>query len=196
MNIYKANKLKRFVIDEVHCVSHWGQDFREDYLKLSVLRERYPGVPILGLTATATQQVKADISRLLCLKNALYFQSSFNRPNLFYEIVKKNKNKLTDHIAEMIKENYINKSGIIYCLTKKECEKMCAELKSKFKIKCEYFHAGLPHNKRKEIQRKWMKDECYVIIATVAFGMGINKKDVRFVFHTAFPKSIEAYSQE
>jgi len=196
LNLYNERKLMRFVIDEVHWVSNWGQDFRPDYVKLSQLKDTYPGIPILGLTATATNQVKADICKTLQIEESLCFQSSFNRPNLFYEVRAKQKKFFVSQIAEFIKTKYSNMSGIIYCLSKKECESLSKELSTTYRMKWNYFHAGLSVEKRKKIQKAWMQNEYYIIVATVAFGMGINKKDVRFVIHTSFPKSIEAYSQE
>ncbi|CAI2376828.1 unnamed protein product [Moneuplotes crassus] len=169
-------------------------------MKLCALKESYPDIPILGLTATATNQVKADIKKILKLEDVLYFQSSFNRPNLFYEIKTLKKAKWEEDIAQVCKEHCSfssrKESGIVYCLKKKETESIAKSLKSKYKINCSYFHADLPLEKRNEVQRKWMKNEIQVIIATIAFGMGINKKDVRFVIHCGFPKSIESYIQE
>jgi bloom syndrome protein len=197
-NLYMERKIERFVIDEVHWVSSWGQDFRPDYLKLSVLKENYPDVPILGLTATATNQVKADITKLLKLRNVLYFQSSFNRPNLFYEIRSLNKSKWEEDIATFCKSQIDqgHNSGIIYCIKKKETEDMASFLRNKYKINCTHFHANLSLDKRNEVQKKWMDNKIQIIVATIAFGMGINKKDVRFVIHVGFPKSIESYIQE
>lgn len=180
-NLYMENKVERFVIDEVHCVSSWGQDFRPDYLKLSILKEFYPDVPILGLTATATNQVKADIKKLLNLHSVLYFQSSFNRPNLFYEIRNLKKAKWEEDIAKVCMEQSQDgvsgkrNSGIIYCIRKKETEEMAKVLKAKYKINCAYFHADLSYTKRSEVQEKWMKNKIQIIVATIAFGMGINK---------------------
>ena len=193
-NLYDSGMLKRFVIDEVHCVSHWGQDFRKDYLELKSLRIEYPGVPILGLTATATAQVITDIANILGLKNMIKFQCSFNRPNLFYEVREKVKN-IEDQIFSFVTTKYKFASGIIYCLTIKETESL-TKILSKRGVKCKWFHSKLKDDERAETQRLWMINEIRIIIATVAFGMGINKKDVRFVIHTKFPKSIESYSQE
>jgi len=189
--------IERFVIDEVHCVSHWGQDFRKDYRELSILRVRYPEVPIIALTATATVPVKYDIVDILKLKeNVVYFQSSFNRPNLFYEMRDKSTIKhLAQDILQQIREKFLFKSGIIYCLSRQECEELCRDL-SEHDLKCDFYHARMSDEERKEVQLKWMRNEIHVIIATIAFGMGINKKDVRFVIHTTLPKSLENYAQE
>jgi len=127
--MYANNHIARFVIDEVHCVSHWGQDFRKDYLSLSMLKERFPKTPVLGLTATATIKVKDDINKRLGMKDTIFFQSSFNRPNLFYEIrdKKATKNALDD-LVQMIKARYRGQSGIIYCITRKDCERLAETL--------------------------------------------------------------------
>ena len=193
--LYSIKKLDRFVIDEVHCVSHWGQDFRKDYLNLDILKRKYPTVPLLCLTATATIRVKEDIVKRLGIEREVqYFQSSFNRPNLVYEIRQKGDLKnLEDDLSQLIKGRFNNKSGIIYCISRKDCETLAGNLQKKYKVKCDYYHAELPYNKRKEIQDKWMNNEIQIIIATIAFGMGINKKDVRFVIHYSMPKSLEGY---
>jgi bloom syndrome protein len=194
-DLYQKKSLDRFVIDEVHCVSHWGQDFRKDYLHLNILKQRFPTVPILGLTATATQKVKDDMAKRLGIKeNVYYFQSSFNRPNLTYEIRHCKQLKSIDaDIVHLLKTRFKAKSGIIYCLSRKDCEKLSENLRINHKIPCDFYHAELPYRQRQEIQAKWMKGEIHVIIATIAFGMGINKKDVRFVIHYSMPKSLEGY---
>jgi bloom syndrome protein len=186
------------VIDEVHCVSHWGQDFRKDYLQLDFLKEKYPKVPLLCLTATATIKVKDDIvKRLKIEKDYAFFQSSFNRPNLIYEIRDRKQFKnVNDDLVQMLRTRFRGKSGIIYCISRKECEKLAEVLKRNYQMKCDFYHAELSHAKRKEVQDRWMRDEIQVIIATIAFGMGINKKDVRFVIHYSMPKSLEGYVQE
>ena len=145
--LYRENKIDRFVIDEVHCVSHWGQDFRKDYLHLNLLKQRYPTVPILGLTATATQKVKDDMAKRLGIKNTVYyFQSSFNRPNLIYEIRNKKQLKSIDSdVVNLLQTRFRNKSGIIYCLSRKDCEKLSETLKRNYKIKCDFYHAELPY---------------------------------------------------
>jgi RecQ family ATP-dependent DNA helicase len=132
--LYVQNKIDRFVIDEVHCVSHWGQDFRKDYLHLDILKKRFPEVPILGLTATATQKVKDDMAKRLGItKTVYYFQSSFNRPNLVYEIRPKKQLKSIDSdLVQLLKTRFKNKSGIIYCVSKKDCEKLAETLKRNY----------------------------------------------------------------
>ena len=155
-------------------------------------------MPLLGLTATATIKVKEDMASRLGIKNkVIYFQSSFNRPNLFYEIRNKKsvKNVETD-IAGLLKTRFKNKCGIIYCISRKNCESLAESLKRSHGIKCDFYHADIAYDKRQAIQTKWMQNKIQVIIATIAFGMGINKRDVRFVIHAAAPKSLEGYVQE
>ena len=153
-DLYKIGKIDRFVIDEVHCVSSWGQDFRGDYLELRRLKQDYPNVPILGLTATATIKVKNDIAaRLGIERRVIYFQSSFNRPNLFYEIRNKNKVKNVENdIAELLKDRFRNKSGIIYCTSRKNCETLASNLKRNYGISADYYHAERNNNERQMIQ--------------------------------------------
>lgn len=187
-------KLARFVIDEAHCVSQWGHDFRPDYKRLSVLRDNFPSVPIMALTATATPRVSVDILQQLGLKNAKRFIQSFNRPNLKFEVRLKQKNSL-DEIITLITTNFCNKSGIVYCLSRNECETL-ADLFKKNRIKAAAYHAGMTDEKRAKIQNDWTNNVVKVICATIAFGMGIDKPDVRFVIHFSMPKSIEGYYQE
>ena len=195
--LYNEKLIKRVVIDEAHCVSQWGKDFRPDYLELKKIKEKFPNISILALTATAPKKIIIDVINQLLMKNTLYFQLSYNRPNLFLEV--KNKKLIynpIEDIGKIIIRNYINKTGLIYCNKKSDCENVSNILKTNFKINCEYYHAGLSLNIRKEIQQKWTNDEIKIIIATVAFGMGINKPDVRFVIHYGLPKSFEIYYQE
>lgn len=197
-NCYGNGTVDRFVIDEVHCVSHWGQDFRKDYLLLDTLKKNFPRVPILGLTATATSKVKDDIIVKLGLgDDVVCFQSSFNRPNLNYEIrLKKNLKNVDQDLSDLLKTRFKDRSGIIYCVSRKNCENLAHTLKKKFKISCDHYHAEMKIEDRNAVQASWMKDEIQVIIATIAFGMGINKRDVRFVIHYSIPKSLEGYVQE
>ncbi|OMJ72734.1 hypothetical protein SteCoe_28767 [Stentor coeruleus] len=193
--IYKQGKLNRFAIDEAHCVSQWGREFRSDYLKLSMLRKKFPNVPIITLTGTATEKVRKDVINVLKLKNPQVFLASFNRENLYYEVREKNTSKIVGEITEFIKTNHLKNSGIIYCISKKDCEKLAKDLK-KEGIKSSYYHASMTDKKRSSNQVKWMEGKILVLVATIAFGMGIDKKNVRFVIHYAFPKSIENYYQE
>ncbi|CDW77889.1 dna helicase [Stylonychia lemnae] len=197
-HLYSVGLIDRFVIDEVHCVSHWGQDFRKDYLHLDMLKQRYPTVPLLCLTATATLKVKDDIAkRLRIQQKVICFQSSFNRTNLFYEIRDKKAIKdITVDLVNMLKTRFRGKSGIIYCISKNDCQVLSEKLRRNHDINCDFYHADVPYKQRKLIQERWMKNQIQIIIATIAFGMGINKKDVRFVIHYSMPKSLEGYVQE
>ena len=195
--LYEEGLLKRIVIDEAHCVSQWGRDFRPDYLELKKIKQYFPQVSILALTATAPKRVRDDVILQLSMENTLYFQLSYNRPNLYLEIRNKKLfyNPIED-IAKIIKKYYKNKSGLIYCNSKNDCEKIAKILSKNHNINCDYYHAGLSDIKRSEIQDNWMNDEIKVIVATLAFGMGINKLDVRFIIHYGIPKSFELYYQE
>ncbi|EKX42094.1 BLM RecQ DNA helicase family member, partial [Guillardia theta CCMP2712] len=192
---FQNGKLSRIIIDEAHCVSEWGHDFRPDYKMLGALKSKLPGVQIMALTATATPRVRRDIRNILQINEAYTFMQSFNRPNLRYEVRKKEKKKSAENIATFIKENYPGETGIIYCLSKNRCEEMAAKMQE-FKIKALPYHAGLDDQTRKFNQDQWSNDKTHVIVATIAFGMGINKPDVRFVIHESLPKSMEGYYQE
>ncbi|CAG2167930.1 unnamed protein product, partial [Oppiella nova] len=188
--------LSRFVIDEAHCVSQWGHDFRPDYKRLEILRDEFPTVPIMALTATATQRVRLDILEQLGIQkeSTKWFMQSFNRPNLKFEVRPKKKTSY-DEIQNMIKREFNLQCGIIYCLSRKDCDDLSRKLKADG-VKCNSYHAGLSDNDRKVIQENWIKNKYHVICATIAFGMGIDKADVRFVIHYSMPKSIEGYYQE
>jgi RecQ family ATP-dependent DNA helicase len=193
--LYYANRLERIVIDEAHCVSKWGRDFRSDYLKLCSFRKTYPKVPIIALTATATDKVKEDIVKVMGMNHALIFLSSFNRPNLIYEIRNKDKG-ISEEIAQFIKTKYPTSSGLVYCISKKDCERLAKMLKRNYGIKAKFYHADLKPEKRSAYQAEWMEGRVKVLVATVAFGMGIDKRDVRYVIHYSLPKSLENYYQE
>ncbi|GLT86281.1 hypothetical protein SLE2022_044270 [Rubroshorea leprosula] len=186
--------LARIVIDEAHCVSQWGHDFRPDYQGLGILKQKFPKVPVLALTATATASVKEDVVQALGLVNCIVFQQSFNRPNLWYSVIPKTK-KCVEDIDKFIKENHFDECGIIYCLSRMDCEKVAEKLQE-YGHKAAFYHGTMDSAQRAFVQKQWSKDEINIICATVAFGMGINKPDVRFVIHHSLPKSIEGYHQE
>ncbi|KAJ5287392.1 Bloom syndrome protein [Penicillium angulare] len=195
--LHGRNRLARLVIDEAHCVSQWGHDFRPDYKELGEVRTRFPGVPVMALTATATENVKVDVMHNLKMRGCEVFLQSFNRPNLTYEVRPKGKNdEVLTSIAETIKTSYRNQCGIIYCLSRKTCEEVATVLRDKHHIKSEHYHALLKPEKKASVQKQWQMGKCHVIVATIAFGMGIDKPDVRFVFHHSIPKSLEGYYQE
>ncbi|GMI83623.1 hypothetical protein like AT1G10930 [Hibiscus trionum] len=186
--------LARIVIDEAHCVSQWGHDFRPDYQCLGILKQKFPKTPVLALTATATASVKEDVVQALGLINCIVFRQSFNRPNLWYSVIPKTK-KCVEDIDKFIKENHFDECGIIYCLSRMDCERVAEKLQE-YGHKAAFYHGNMDPAQRAFIQKQWSKDEINIICATVAFGMGINKPDVRFVIHHSLPKSIEGYHQE
>lgn len=196
-NLYRRNKLARLVIDEAHCVSQWGHDFRPDYKELGEVRARLPGVPVMALTATATENVKVDVMHNLKMTGCEVFLQSFNRPNLTYEVRPKGKNdEVLASIAETITTSYKNQCGIVYCLSRKTCEKVAEDLCKKYKLRAKHYHAGMKSEAKAEVQNLWQAGKCHIIVATIAFGMGIDKPDVRFVIHHSIPKSLEGYYQE
>jgi bloom syndrome protein len=193
-DLHSRKRLARIVIDEAHCVSQWGHDFRPDYKALGEVIRQFPSVPIMALTATATQLVQADVMANLGIRGCHKFCQSFNRPNLSYEVCAKGKG-VVNSIADLIKLKYKRKSGIVYCLARKTCEKVAEKLNA-LGVKAHHYHAGMEAAERSEVQKKWQSNEYHVIVATIAFGMGIDKADVRFVIHHSLPKSLEGYYQE
>ena len=195
--LYRRGKLARFVIDEAHCVSQWGHDFRPDYKMLGESRRRYHGVPVMALTATATENVKMDVIHNLGIENCEIYTQSFNRPNLTYEVISKKgvKEGTFQDMLGKIKTTHKNEPGIIYCLSRKDCETVAEKLQ-KERVRAHYYHAGMEADVRAQIQREWQSGKYRVIVATIAFGMGIDKPDVRFVMHHSLPKSLEGYYQE
>ena len=188
----KEIKISFYAIDEAHCISEWGHDFRPEYRRIRSIIEEIETAPIIALTATATPKVQSDIIKNLGMTDATVFKSSFNRPNLYYEI--RDKSDPKRDIIRYIKQNP-GKSGIIYCLSRKKVEEL-AELLNINGIKAAPYHAGMDAKTRSENQDKFLMEEIDVIVATIAFGMGIDKPDVRFVIHYDIPKSIEGYYQE
>ena len=186
-------KLALFAIDEAHCVSQWGHDFRPDYAALSLLAERFAGVPRIALTATADAPTRKDIVERLALEQGRTFVSGFDRPNIHYTIALRNSPK--QQVWKFIQEKHKGECGIIYCISRKKVDEMAAWLCEQG-VNAYPYHAGLSSEVRAENQRKFLRGEQVVMVATIAFGMGIDKPDVRFVVHMNIPKNIEAYYQE
>lgn len=194
-SMHKRGNLARIVIDEAHCVSAWGHDFRPDYKKLGVFKKRYPNVPMMALTATANPRVRIDVVKQLNIYGCKWFLNSFNRPNLKYIVTPKVGPKCIEDLINLIKSKFPNASGIIYCLSRKDCDSVAEKLKQHC-IKAVSYHAGMSDEKREKVQREWITDSFRVVCATIAFGMGIDKPDVRYVMHYSMPKSIEGFYQE
>ena len=193
LDLMKGAKLALFAIDEAHCVSQWGHDFRPEYLQLSVLHERFPEVPRIALTATADPHTRDEIVRRLGLREARIFISSFDRPNIRYTIVEKNDAR--EQLMRFIREQHPGESGIVYCLSRRKVDETAVRLTAEGVAALPY-HAGMDAPTRAANQERFQREDGVVIVATIAFGMGIDKPDVRFVAHLDLPKSIEAYYQE
>ena len=189
----KSVKISFYAVDEAHCISEWGHDFRPEYRRIRPIVDEIGRAPIIALTATATDKVRSDIKKNLGIQDATEFKSSFNRPNLYYEVRPKTKDVDKD-IIRFIKQ-HPGKSGIIYCLSRKKVEELAAILKAN-DIKAAAYHAGLDSGTRTQTQDAFLMEDIDVIVATIAFGMGIDKPDVRFVIHYDIPKSLEGYYQE
>ncbi|KAM9772205.1 ATP-dependent DNA helicase Q1 isoform 2-T2 [Syngnathus typhle] len=191
-----ANLLSRIAVDEVHCCSQWGHDFRPDYKLLGILKRQFPKVPVIGLTATATTSILKDCAKILCVPKPISLTASFNRTNLYYELrAKVTDEALINDIASLIKNRYKDQSGIIYVFSQKDAESVSSELQQRDILTAPY-HASLNPDDKSQTHRKWASGKVQVVVATVAFGMGIDKPDVRFVIHHTMSKSVENYYQE
>lgn len=186
-------RISFYAVDEAHCISEWGHDFRPEYRRIRPIINEIGDAPVIALTATATDKVRLDIKKSLGITDAIEYKSSFNRPNLYYEVRPKT-NDIDKQIIKFIKANH-GKSGIIYCLSRKKVEELAAILQAN-DIKAAAYHAGLDTPTRSDTQDKFLMEDVDVIVATIAFGMGIDKPDVRFVIHYDIPKSLEGYYQE
>lgn len=193
LHLLERAPLALFAIDEAHCVAQWGHDFRADYLNLNILHECFPRVPRIALTATADPRTQAEIAERLNLVNAQKFISGFDRPNIQYRIQQKDKPR--NQVLNFLQTEQAGNSGIIYCLSRKKVEDTAAWLVTQGYNALPY-HAGLPANLRQQHQMRFLREDNVIVVATIAFGMGIDKPDVRFVVHLDMPKSIEAYYQE
>lgn len=189
----KSIKISFYAVDEAHCISEWGHDFRPEYRKIRPIINEIGNAPVIALTATATEKVKTDIKKNLGIPDAVEYKSSFNRPNLYYEVRPKTEN-INKDIIKFIKQ-HSGKSGIIYCLSRKKVEELAEVLRTN-DIKAEAYHAGMEPAMRSQTQDDFIMERIDVIVATIAFGMGIDKPDVRFVIHYDIPKSLEGYYQE
>ncbi|XP_040293777.1 ATP-dependent DNA helicase Q1 [Bufo bufo] len=194
---YQAGRLARIAIDEVHCCSQWGHDFRPDYKTLGILKRQFPNAPLIGLTATATSHVLKDAQKILCVQRPLTFTASFNRPNLFYEVRQKpsSSSDFIEDIVKLINGRYKGQSGIIYCFSQKDSEQVTISLQ-KLGIQAGTYHANMEARDKTKVHTLWTENKIQVVVATVAFGMGIDKPDVRFVIHHTMSKSMENYYQE
>jgi ATP-dependent DNA helicase RecQ len=193
LQLLEASRISVFAIDEAHCVSQWGHDFRPDYLELQVLHERWPDVPRIALTATATQATREEIAIRLKLAGSKLFVSSFDRPNIQYRIVSKNEPK--KQLLQFLRTEHPGDAGIVYCLSRDSTEKIAAFLTDN-DIPALPYHAGLDGGVRADHQARFLREDGLVMVATIAFGMGIDKPDVRFVAHLDMPRSVEGYYQE
>lgn len=195
--MYELDRFVRLVIDEVHCCSTYGNDFRPDYKFLGIMKRLFPKVCILGLTATATQTVIDDVKNILNIQKSILFKSTFNRPNIFYEVREKpsNNEAFIKEISTLINKEFPNQSGIVYTFSQRESEQVALDLRSRG-IKADAYHAQLDSDRRSNVHEKWLNNKVHVIVATIAFGMGIDKNNCRFVIHHSLSKSLENFYQE
>lgn len=195
-SLSRRRLLQRFVIDEAHCVSQWGHDFRPDYKQLAVFKEKFPQIPIMALTATATPEVREDVKvQLRISRDCVMFKQSFNRSNLVYEVRKKTKH-VVDEIAREVTTIHQGEPGIVYCFSQRDCVQVAEALATKHGLRALPYHAGLSDEIRRANQMEWSNGSVQIICSTLAFGMGIDKANVRFVYHHSMPKTIEGYYQE
>ena len=195
--LFAQQRLQMVVVDEVHCISQWGHDFRPDYGFLRWFKRTMPTLQTVMLTATATANVQTDILYSMGVQRCVCFKQTFNRPNLRYSVVKKTKHAVDDMVAWIAAHRYRDKSGIVYCLSRQECEDLARKLsRAPHRLRSGYYHAAMEPDERARVQRAWSNDEIHVVCATVAFGMGIDKPDVRYVIHYSLAKCLENYYQE
>lgn len=195
--LHAQGRLARFVIDECHCACQWGHDFRPDYTKLGVLKAHFPTVPLLALTATASERVRDDVCRILRMKDYQFFRSKANRPNLTYSVVPKPEGKgaTTAAMADFIQSKHPQSPGIVYTLSRKDADVVADEL-CELGVVARPYHSDVSKTQKEYVHQSWMRGETQVVVATIAFGLGINKPNVRFVLHHCISKTLEAYYQE
>ncbi|CAH6723472.1 ATP-dependent helicase Sgs1p [[Candida] jaroonii] len=193
-SLHEKKVLTSVIVDEAHCISSWGHDFRPDYKGMNFFKKSYPDIPIMALTATANDKVKLDIMHNLNMDNPIILKQSFNRINLYYEIKWKNNNYLED-VKNLVLNTYRDQTGIIYCHSKQSCEQISSKLNS-MGANTSFYHAGMSTQDRQQVQQDWQSEKIKVICATIAFGMGIDKPNVRFVIHSFIPRNLEGYYQE
>lgn len=194
---YRRNRFARLAIDEVHCCSQWGHDFRPDYKYLAIIKRHFPNVPILGVTATASATIVADLQKLLDIECSVVLRAPLDRPNLVYEVLPKpaGARETVNMVAKLILGRFKDQCGIVYCFSIRETDELADELKG-YGIAADSYHAQMEPQRRSSVHTGWMRGELSVIVATIAFGMGIDKPNVRFVIHHTMSKSIENYYQE